>query len=157
AYLLAQEYLRGVDLSRDFGLAGQWLTQAARGPLPIASLWLSVLYAKGLGVSANAARAAELLEAGLAKATPSQQNTLAWALAVAADAELRDGALAVQVMEQLTADPSRRNPAYLDTLAAAYVAAGQFDAAARAQTQAIAALPPTTTAEQRQSFERRLA
>jgi TPR repeat protein len=156
AYLLALEYLRGTHLPRDPGLGAQRLTQAAHA-LPAASRLLSVLYTKGIGVEANAARAAELLDAGLAKATPSDKNSFAWTLAAGPDEDFRDGALAVRIMEQLTADPSQRFPAFLDTLAAAYAEAGRFDDAVNAQTQAIEALPANVTAERRQPFERRRA
>jgi TPR repeat protein len=154
AYVLALEYLRGTNLARDPALSVQWMTQAARG-LPAASLLLSVLYTKGIGVEPDAARAAELLDAGLAKATPSDKNSVAWTLATGPDEDLRDGALAVRIMEQLTADPGQRSPALLDTLAAAYAEAGRFEDAVSAQTRAIEALPATVTAEQRSSFERR--
>ncbi|HET8699457.1 MAG TPA: tetratricopeptide repeat protein, partial [Gammaproteobacteria bacterium] len=157
AYLLGLEYLRGTHVPRDPGSSVHWMSQAARSRIPAASLLLSVLYAKGIGVEPDAARAAELLDAGLAKATPSEQNSFAWTLATDADGELRDGALAVRIMEQLTAEPSQRSAAYLDTLAAAYAEAGQFDAAVRAQTQAIEALRPTVTAAQREDYEGRRA
>jgi tetratricopeptide (TPR) repeat protein len=54
------------------------------------------------------------------------QNNLAWILATDSDPELRNGAEAVQLAEQLCQQTDYRIPAFLSTLAAAYAEAGRF-------------------------------
>lgn len=63
-------------------------------------------------------------------------NNLAWILATSPDEQLRDGQQAVQLAEQANAVTGGRNPGVLDTLAAAYAAAGDFDQAVRVATEA---------------------
>jgi TPR repeat protein len=147
-------HLTGRHVERDAGLAAQWLTRASELRVPIATLWLSELYAKGLGVTADSGRAAELRQGVLSKMSVGERNEFAWELAVSPDADVRNGALAVEVMETVTAE--RAVPAYLDTLAAAYAEAGRFDEAVRAQQRAIDALPSTASAATRDSFAERL-
>ena len=61
-------------------------------------------------------------------------NNLAWLLATHPDPALRDPAEAVRLAERALAASSAPDPALLDTLAAAYAAAGRFDeASARAE------------------------
>jgi tetratricopeptide (TPR) repeat protein len=97
---------------------------------------------------------------------PAIQNTLAWILATAAEAPLRDGPRAVQLAMQACQSGSGGDPVPLRTLAAAYAQSGQFDSAvetaqkalqlARAQstTALIAALPREIRLYQaRRSFE----
>ena len=119
-----------------------------------ATFWLAELYAKGLGVQADAARAAELRQKVLPTMPVGVRNDFAWELAVSPAAELRDGAFAVEIMERATAE--RPTPAYIDTLAAAYAEAGRFDDAMRAQQRAIDALPRDASAESRDVFLERL-
>ena len=57
------------------------------------------------------------------------QNNLAWILATDPNPELRNGAEAVQLAEQLCQQTDYRAPAFLATLAAAYAEAGRFDEA----------------------------
>jgi tetratricopeptide (TPR) repeat protein len=64
-------------------------------------------------------------------------NNLAWLLATARDPSLRDPVLAVSLAESAAAPPAPANPAVLDTLAAAYAAAGRYGEAARVAEQAL--------------------
>jgi len=63
-------------------------------------------------------------------------NNLAWILATAAEARLRVGAEAVRLAERACELNDRKNPTLLDTLAAAYAAAGRFDEAVRTAEEA---------------------
>jgi len=73
--------------------------------------------------------------------TPNDERllkALAWMLATAPDAELRNGAEAVQLAERALQVAGRPSTSLLNTLAAALAEAGQFDRAVEVCTQAIA-------------------
>ena len=59
----------------------------------------------------------------------SARNNLAWILATSRDDTMRDGAQALQLATALVENDTTGNPMFLDTLAAAQAAAGQFEAA----------------------------
>jgi tetratricopeptide (TPR) repeat protein len=73
---------------------------------------------------------------------PQAQSSLAWLLAVAGDARLRDPAQAVSLAERAAALTGRRDAAALDALAAAYASAGIYDRAVATATEALALGPP---------------
>ena len=56
-------------------------------------------------------------------------NDLAWLLATAPEEHVRDAADAIRIATAVSTGPGRDEPAALDTLAAAYAAAGRFDEA----------------------------
>ena len=62
----------------------------------------------------------------------------AWLLARSVDAQLRDGSNAVVFAQAAVATTNRKNPYYLDTLAAAYAKVGQFEMAIAIQKEAVA-------------------
>jgi tetratricopeptide (TPR) repeat protein len=68
-------------------------------------------------------------------------NELAWLLAVAAPPDLRDPQAAVRYAEQANGAVERPLASYLDTLGAAYAAAGQFDRAVAAARRAVELYP----------------
>ncbi len=65
-------------------------------------------------------------------------NNLAWILATSPDPHLRNGPEAVELVERVLAGGERKDPALLDTYAAALAQAGRFDDAVAAIDQAIA-------------------
>jgi len=67
---------------------------------------------------------------------PDVANDLAWMLATATDSSLRDAAEAVRLALDAGGGVGETDPALLDTLAAAYAAAGRFDDAVRSSTRA---------------------
>ena len=69
---------------------------------------------------------------------PSARNNLAWLLATSPDASLRDPAEALRLAEGLLSEAREPSANVLDTLAAAYAAAGRFDEAIRSAEQAVA-------------------
>ena len=69
---------------------------------------------------------------------PPPRNNLAWILATHADDSIRDGRQAVKHALLALEDSGGREPGYLDTLAAAHAADGDFDSAIRAAKEAIA-------------------
>ncbi|MEE9606407.1 MAG: tetratricopeptide repeat protein [Myxococcota bacterium] len=68
---------------------------------------------------------------------PSTSNNLAWILATCEEQRLRRPEQAVALAEE-AASQTGREPAVLDTLAAAYASAGRFDDAVRAASEAAA-------------------
>jgi tetratricopeptide (TPR) repeat protein len=62
---------------------------------------------------------------------------LAWLLATCPDNSLRDGARAVELVEQARALAGFESPQLLDTLAAAYAEAGRFDKAVETAKRAL--------------------
>jgi arylsulfatase A-like enzyme/Flp pilus assembly protein TadD len=70
----------------------------------------------------------------------SFRNDYAWALATTPDASLRDGPEALRIAREVAVGAGATNPAFLDTLAAAYAETGEFEKAAEASRRALAAL-----------------
>jgi spermidine synthase len=82
-------------------------------------------------------------------------NFLAWILATTPSAQWRNGAEAVRLAERANALTSYEDVNYLDTLAAAYAAAGRFDDAVRTARQALGKAGPAS--EQAAVLQDRLA
>ena len=76
-------------------------------------------------------------------AEPSFHNALAWLLATCPDAGVRDGTRAVQEGQEACRLRQWKDPFTLDTLAAAYAEAGNFEEATRWQTRAVSRLDQT--------------
>jgi TPR repeat protein len=133
----------GLGVEADLGAAEDWYRRAANSDLLNAQLRLaSLLLSKGsLQASTEAmgwlARAAE-------HDNPQAYNDYAWMLATHPQSELRDSARAVALARRAVA--TAPSAAYLDTLAAAYAEAGEFEHAVTTQRDAIAALQPTEEA-----------
>ena len=66
------------------------------------------------------------------------QNNLAWVLATALQASLRNGRQAVELAQQANQLAGGENPIILRTLAAAYAEAGRFSDAQRSAQKAMA-------------------
>ncbi len=81
-------------------------------------------------------------------------NEFAWAWATSYRPAARNGPAAVQLAESAVALTQRKDPNMLDTLAAAYAEAGQFEKAVRAESDAISLLKP---GESPSDFQSRMA
>jgi Flp pilus assembly protein TadD len=93
---------------------------------------------------------------GLKGDEPGTLGTLAWLLATAPDAKLRDGPEAVKLAEQACRLTNRRDHTCLDALSAAYAAVGRFEEAIRAAREAVAVAEAAGAAEQALLIRRRL-
>jgi TPR repeat protein len=156
AYMLAREYLTGRDVPRDPSRAVEWFERAAKAKHAVASLWLSELHAKGIGVRQDVKRAERMLQDALSSAKLTDKNLFSWTLSVAQDAQLRNSALAIRVLEPALAAEKEKSPAHLDTLAAAYAAHGEFEKAVATQLEAIQAARRKWPAQRTASLEPRL-
>jgi len=87
---------------------------------------------------------------------PAVTNALARALAAHRDPSVRNGAEAIALAQGLCRRGGYSNPAYLDTLAAAYAETGRFEQAARTARRALELARSAGHAEAAAQIERRL-
>jgi arylsulfatase A-like enzyme/Flp pilus assembly protein TadD len=101
-----------------------------------------VKYANLLASLERYAQQLQLLETGVEQCPDSQEflNDYAYALATCPEDALRDGAKALRIAQRLVAEARVANPAYLDTLAAAYAEVGEFGKAVETSRKALALL-----------------
>ena len=82
-------------------------------------------------------------------------NDLAWLLATCPDENVRNGAEALTVIRPLVQQTRRKEPAVLDTFAAALAEVGRFSEATAAMDEVLALLPDNTPAERRAGYQMR--
>ena len=111
------------------------LSQAAQGGQAQASALLGEYYLQGRWVPASAAKAIAYLEQASRHGDLAARNNLAWILATCANDDLRDADAALELIRPIAL--SQVSWRYQDTLAAAFAATGDFDAAEVAQSRAI--------------------
>jgi TPR repeat protein len=136
-YQLALEYLSGKRVQKDYERANQWFEKLAEKNPPVAKFWQSQLYQKGLGVPQDKVRGRALLTGAKLQANPKIVKDFAWQMATHPNKELRNGHLAVELMEHELQDPANNNLLMLNTLAAAYASIGNFEKAVQTQKSAM--------------------
>ena len=124
---------RGAGGDGDWGTAFDALGGArdsARPPSCTPTSWMPPARAIPRRSASSARRTASCA------AAPGLRNQLAWMLATSGDPRVRQPEEAVGLAESLVRDGQKSDANSLDTLAAAYAAAGRFDEAIRIATQA---------------------
>jgi TPR repeat protein len=133
-------YLSGRGVGKDETEAFKCFREAANNGNIAAQGDLGRLYATGRGVEQNSAEAIKWYGKAAEVGLPSAQNDFAWMLATSTNASLRNGLLAVTFAERAVTATRRRDASFLDTLAAAYAEAGDFEKAEAIQNEAITLL-----------------
>ncbi|MEM7280308.1 MAG: tetratricopeptide repeat protein [Pseudomonadota bacterium] len=144
----------------DAGEARTWLMAAAENQLPEALYGLARAYHYGnskIDVDQDSSKAVAYFRLAHSHGVSQAANELAWLLSTNPDDALRDGEEAIRIMEDAIADQSRSDQ-WVDTLAAAYAEAGDFDNAISHQLEAITLAEQTQTdSETLSEFRQRLA
>jgi tetratricopeptide (TPR) repeat protein len=84
----------------------------------------------------------QVLQQGIAgcEATADFRNDYAYLLATSSDPKLRDGRAALSIARAVVEESGRKRPDYIDTLACAYAAVGDFSRALRLADEALGML-----------------
>src|SRR6266478_9952952 len=98
----------------------------------------SDLYSHGRGVAKDEVEAINLFRKAGEAGEVGGFNNLAWILATSENSSIRNGPNAVFFGEKAVAATHRKKPRILDTLAAAYAEASQFEKAVKTEQEAIA-------------------
>jgi TPR repeat protein len=145
-YKLGVCYSKGEGVAKDELEAVKWWRKAADQNYAKAQDNLGTCYYKGEGVAKDYVEAVKWFRKAAEGGAVKSFSALAWILATSNDSAIRDGSNAMVFAEKAVAVTNRKTPAELDTLAAAYAEAGQFEKAVSTEHEAIALLQ--TEAEQ---------
>lgn len=137
--------------------AFDWIAQLADDKHQDAMVLLATIHAKGLfNHKVNIRQARRWYRRSVAAEPTDGQNVneVAWVLATTHLKRLRNPTLAIKYMDELMSNntEAQSNPAYIDTWAAAYAAAGDFQRAIELQEEAVA-LAEETQSEVKQLLE----
>ena len=151
-FLLAPSYGRSFN-DRAYG----WVRDAAKAQDPHGMLLLAQLFHTGSHVDQSTRRARSWFKRAVRVAPDDAYvvNQAAWTFTVTRMPRLRDARYARRIMDRVMADESasaRKDPAYLDTWAAAYAANGDFERAIAIQQEAIAIEQGRSDRRQRQTL-----
>ncbi len=148
---LYQHQLTGREIE-----AVRWLAAAADEGVPAARGALGLMFYQGYGpLEIDCEQALKWLELAVWQKDTEANNNLVWTLATCPDERFRDGGRAIRLGRDLVYRQGPQNARTLDTLAAAYAAAGDFLTAEQVQQRAISALSAASS-ERLQSYQRRL-
>lgn len=156
AYLLGREYLSGKNVALDYAKAGQWLQSATDRGLRVAELWLTELQKKGLSPNVANTNSEAQQKNALLQASPGELNDFSWELSTHTNPDIRNGSLAVAIMEELLKKDENKRMQTIDTLAAAYAEAGDFEKAVQTQQLAIDYLTDANRSANEPQFLERL-
>ena len=143
--MLSRHYTDGVYVAPDAEMAAELLSRVPAEQLPNAFADVAAEFGFTGSLEADHNYARRLFESRIADAGPWAVNNYAWLLATSPVADVRDGALAVALMEEVLASHEREF-AWVDTLAAAYAEAGDFARAVEVQDEALSMLDPGSIA-----------
>lgn len=134
---LGRMYQMGLGVPKDLAQAVRYYQKAADHDCVGGLTYLARLYELGKGVPKDANKAKELLQRAVALGDSRGWSHLAWMLATSSNPAARDGTRAVALAEKLVASTNGKSSQYLDTLAASYAEAGQFDKAEATEQKAL--------------------
>jgi len=117
----------------------KWMRKSADQGLPAGQVGMGVLYENGDGVAEDPVEAVNWYRKVVEQNDSSAMNNLTLLLATSKNERVRNPQEAVALATNAVA--AANNPDYLDTLAAAYFAAGQTDKAIEAEQKALAMNP----------------
>ena len=129
-----------------------WRDVAQRGDPPLQGC-VAEFYHYGRGVAQDEAEALRWYRKAANGGDRVVLRAAAWLLATSDDSKVRDGKVAVTFAEKADDAAAHKDPRILDTLAAAYAEAGQFEKAATAEKSAIGA---SKADDERDEFRARL-
>jgi TPR repeat protein len=133
-------YAKGQGVATNHVEAVRWYRQAAEQNDAQAQFNLGFCYAKGRGVAKDVVEAVKWYRKAAEGGDVNAFKVLARILATSENAAIRDGPNAVVFAEKAVAATNRKDPRSLDTLAAAYAEASQFEKAVSTEQEAIALL-----------------
>ncbi len=138
-YNLAVLYTQGLGVSRNLQLAADWMRKSAAQNLAAGQLGLGVMCENGDGMPQDPVEAAKWYRKAMDQNNVTAMSNLARLMATSKNPAVRNVQGAIALATKAVA--AGNNPDYLDTLAEAYFADGQFDKAVETEQKALARSP----------------
>jgi TPR repeat protein len=148
---LGKSYLWGRGVKQDSETAFKWFKLAADQYDKDAQFLIGVMFLGAKDRPADQASAINWFKKAAANGHKIAINNLAWIYATSPNSSLRNGKRAIAILKPLI-EKEPDSPVILDTLAAAYAEAGDFEQAIQVQQDAIDQLPEKMNQRARQSY-----
>lgn len=129
--------LYGMGGTKNVGEGRRLMEKAVASKSRIARLQYGTWLVQQSEARADHVRGLQLLQEADARGSTTARNNLAWAHCTSRFADLRDPGKGLQVSKRMQEIDKPLDPGSLDTVAACYAAAGQFDEAVRLQESVV--------------------